>query len=138
MSKPPTVADLTWLGGLRFSGVSGVTSMTIDGDSAAGPSPVQALAFALAGCMAADVVYILTKGRHPLRALRAHLVAQRAQEDPHRFLKIALTFDVEGAVPVEAVERAVALSHDKYCSVWHTFNHDIDFQVTCDVHPGAN
>ena len=138
MSKPPTVADLTWLGGLRFSGVSGVTSMTIDGDSAAGPSPVQALAFALAGCMAADVVYILTKGRHPLRALRAHLVAQRAQEDPHRFLKIALTFDVEGAVPVEAVERAVALSHDKYCSVWHTFNHDIDFQVTCDVHPGVN
>jgi putative redox protein len=138
VSKPPTVADLTWLGGLRFSGVSGVTSMTIDGDSAAGPSPVQALAFALAGCMAADVVYILTKGRHPLRALRAHLVAQRAQEDPHRFLKVALTFDVEGAVPVEAVERAVALSHDKYCSVWHTFNHDIDFQVTCDVHPGAN
>jgi len=138
VSKPPTVADLTWLGGLRFSGVSGVTSMTIDGDSAAGPSPVQALAFALAGCMAADVVYILTKGRHPLRALRAHLVAQRAQEDPHRFLKIALTFDVEGAVPVEAVERAVALSHEKYCSVWHTFNHDIDFQVTCDVHPGAN
>jgi putative redox protein len=138
VSKPPTVADLTWLGGLRFAGVSGVTSMTIDGDSAAGPSPVQALAFALAGCMAADVVYILTKGRHPLRALRAHLVAQRAQEDPHRFLKVALTFDVEGAVPVEAVERAVALSHDKYCSVWHTFNHDIDFQVTCDVHPGAN
>ena len=138
MSKPPTVADLTWLGGLRFSGVSGVTSMTIDGDSAAGPSPVQALAFALAGCMAADVVYILTKGRHPLRALRAHLVAQRAQEDPHRFLKIALTFDVEGAVPVEAVRRAVALSHDKYCSVWHTFNHDIDFQVTCDVRPGGN
>ena len=42
--------------------------MTIDGDSTAGPSPVQALAFALAGCMAADVVYILTKGRHPLRA----------------------------------------------------------------------
>jgi putative redox protein len=138
VSKPPTVADLTWLGGLQFSGVSGVTSMTIDGDSAAGPSPVQALAFALAGCMAADVVYILTKGRHPLRGLRAHLVAQRAQEDPHRFLKVALTFAVEGAVPVEAVQHAVALSHDKYCSVWHTLNHDIDFQVTCDVSPGGN
>ena len=138
MSKPPTVADLTWIGGLQFSGVSGVTSMTIDGHSVAGPSPVQALAFALAGCMAADVVYILTKGRHPLRALRAHLVAQRAHEDPPRFLKIALTFDVEGAVPVEAVERAVALSHDKYCSVWHTFNHDIDFQVTCDIRPEAS
>jgi putative redox protein len=138
VSKPPTVADLTWIGGLQFSGVSGVTSMTIDGDSAAGPSPVQALAFALAGCMAADVVHILTKGRHPLRGLRAHLVAQRAQEDPHRFLKVEIAFDAEGAVPVEAVQRAVALSHDKYCSVWHTLNHDIDFQVTCDVRPGGN
>jgi uncharacterized OsmC-like protein len=138
VSKPPTVADLTWIGGLQFSGVSGVTSMTIDGDSVAGPSPVQALAFALAGCMAADVVYILTKGRHSLRGLRAHLAADRAQEDPHRFVKVAIAFDVEGAVPVEAVRRAVALSHDKYCSVWHTFNHDIDFQVTCDVRPGGN
>ena len=99
---------------------------------------MQALAFALAGCMAADVVYILTKGRHPLRAFARIWPRDRAQEDPHRFVKVAIAFDVEGAVPVEAVERAVALSHDKYCSVWHTFNHDIDFQVTCDVRPGGN
>ena len=112
--------------------------MIIDGDSAAGPSPVQALAFALAGCMATDVVFILTKGRHPVHGVRAHLVAHRAQADPHRFLKVELAFDVEGAVPLDAVERAVALSHDKYCSVWHTLNHDIDFQVTCDVRPGGN
>jgi len=138
VGKPPTVADLAWIGGLKFSGVSGAASITIDGDSSAGPSPVQALAFALAGCMAADVVFILTKGRHPVRGLRAHLVGHRAQEDPHRFLKVELTFDVEGAVPVEAVERAIALSRDKYCSVWHTLNHDIDFQVTCDVRPGGN
>ena len=138
MSKPPTVADLTWLGDLKFSGASGSTSITIDGNSSAGPSPVQALAFALAGCLATDVVYILTRGRHPLRALRAHMVAHRAQEDPHRFLKVEIQLDVEGAVPLEAVERAVALSHDKYCSVWHSLNHDIDFKVTCDVRPGAN
>ena len=138
MSKPPTIADLTWIGGLRFSGVSGVTSMIIDGDSTAGPSPVQALAFALAGCMATDVIFILTRGRHPVRALRAHLTAHRAQEDPHRFLKVDLRFDVEGDVPREAVERAIALSHDKYCSVWHSLNHDIDFQVTCDIRPEAS
>ena len=138
MSKPPTVVDLTWIGDLKFSGVSGSTSITIDGNSSAGPSPVQALAFALDGCMGADVVHILTKGRHPLRGLRAHMVAHRAQEDPHRFLKVEIQLDVEGAVPLEAVERAVALSHDKYCSVWHTLNHDIDFKVTCDVRPGGN
>ena len=135
MSKPPTVADLTWIGGLKFAGVSGATSITVDGDSAAGPSPVQALAFALAGCMAADVVSILTKGRHPVSGLRAQLTAQRAQQDPHRFVKVDLRFDIDGAVAADAVERAIGLSRDKYCSVWHSLNHDIDFQVTCDVHP---
>ena len=134
-SKPPTVADLTWIGDLKFAGVSGTTSITLDGDSTAGPSPVQALAFALAGCMATDVIHILTKGRHPVRALRAHLEAQRAPEDPHRFVKVDLRFDVDGDVAAEAVERAISLSREKYCSVWHSLNHDIDFQVTCDVRP---
>jgi putative redox protein len=135
VAKPPTVAELTWIGDLKFAGVSGATAMTIDGNSAAGPSPVQALAFALAGCMATDVVFILTKGRHSIRGLRAHLTAHRAQQDPHRFLKVDLRFDLDGAVPADAVERAITLSREKYCSVWHSLNHDIDFQVTCDVHP---
>ena len=133
--KPPTVVDLTWIGDLKFAGVSGAISVTLDGDSAAGPSPVQALAFALAGCMATDVIFILTKGRHPVSGLRAHLIAHRAQQDPHRFLKVDLRFDVDGDVPPDAVGRAIALSREKYCSVWHSLNHDIDFQVTCDVHP---
>ena len=132
--KPPVVADLTWTGDLRFSATSAATGLTIDGNSVAGPSPVQALVFALAGCMAADIVHILTKGRHPLRGLKAHLVAERAQQDPHRLIKVDLRFDVDGAIPKEAVERAAALSHEKYCSVWHSLNPDIDFRVTCDVH----
>ena len=82
-----------------------------------------------------DVVFILTKGRHPLSSVRAHLTAQRAQQDPHRFVKVDLRFDIEGAVAAEAVERAITLSREKYCSVWHSLNHDIDFRVTCDVHP---
>jgi putative redox protein len=133
MAKPPVVADLTWLGDLRFQAVSARTSITIDGDSTAGPSPVQALVFALAGCMAADVVFILNKGRHTVRALRARLTAQRAQENPHRILKVDLHFDVEGAVPGDAVQRAISLSREKYCSVWHSLNPDIDLQVTSDI-----
>ena len=65
MAKPPAVADLTWIGDLKFSAVSSNASMTLDSAGVAGPSPVQALVFALAGCMAMDVAYILTKGRHP-------------------------------------------------------------------------
>jgi putative redox protein len=131
--KPPVVVDLTWTGDLRFTGTSGDIGMTVDGDSAAGPSPVQALVFALAGCMAADLVHILTKGRHPLRGLRAHLVGERAQQDPHRLLKVDLHFDITGAVPAEAADRAIALSREKYCSVAHSLNPDIDLRVTHDV-----
>jgi len=133
MGKPPVVADLTWVGGLAFHARSGNASTTIDGDSAAGPSPVQSLVFALAGCMSADVVYILTKGRHAVRSLRARVAAERAQHEPHRIVKVALHFDVEGAVPPDALERAIGLSRDKYCSVWHSLNPDIDFQVTSDI-----
>jgi putative redox protein len=133
VAKPPVVADLSWLGDLKFQAVSRNASITIDGDSMAGPSPVQALVFALAGCMAADVVFILTKGRHDIRALRARLTAQRAQETPHRLLKVDVHFDIEGGAPGEAVERAISLSREKYCSVWHSLNPDIDLQVTSDV-----
>ena len=115
-AKPPTIVDLNWIGELTFSGTSANASITLDSAGVAGPSPVQALAFAFAGCMATDVAYILTRGRQPLRGLRAHLVADRAADDPHRILRMTLHVVVEGAVPRDAVERAIALSHEKYCS----------------------
>ena len=135
--KPPVAADLTWTGELRFSGTSGTTGITLDGNGVAGPSPVLALVYALAGCMAADVVYILTKARHPLRALAAHVTGERAQQDPHRLIKVDLRFDIGGTVPKDAADRAIALSREKYCSVWHSLNPDIDFHVTCDIHADA-
>ena len=135
MPKPPTVADLTWKQGLVFEATSASQSMIVDGDSREGPSPVQALAFALAGCMSADLAAILTKGRQPFRAIRAHLVADRSQENPHRFLRIKLDFIVEGDVAADAVARAIALSHEKYCSVWHSMRQDIEFTTAYDIRP---
>ena len=131
--KPPTVAELTWIGELKFSATVNKASLTIDSAGIAGPSPIDSLAAGLSGCMATDVTHVLTKGRHPLRALRAHLVGHRAQEDPHRFLRIDLHFTIEGGVPSAAVERAIALSREKYCSVWHSMRQDIDFVVTFEL-----
>jgi putative redox protein len=130
VSKPPTVLDLTWIGDLKFSGTSHQASIVLDSAGVAGPSPVQTLAFALAGCMAMDLAHILTKGRHSYSALHAHLEAARSDENPHRLVRVALHFVVEGAVPSDAVERAVALSREKYCSVWHSMRQDIEFVVT--------
>ena len=135
MTKPPTVVDLTWLGDLRFAGNGHKASLTLDSAGLAGPSPVQALGFALAGCMTTDVAHILTKGRHRFRTLRSHLVADRSQEDPHRFVRMTLHFTLEGGVPADAVERAIALSREKYCSVWHSMRQDIEFTTTHDIQP---
>ena len=134
-AKPPLVAELVWSDGLRFDATSGASKAVVDGDGNAGLSPMQLAALGLAGCMAADVVDIIRKGRHPLSALRVTFTGTRAETPPRRFLHISLQFHLEGAVPRDAVDRAIALSRAKYCSVWHSFRQDIELTTTVDVRP---
>lgn len=136
-SKPPITVNLTWQGDLIFAGTAATLTLPIDGNAVAGPSPMQLVAFGLAGCMAIDVASIVTRGRHPLAGLSARLDAHRVNAQPARFVKMDLHYDVAGNVPHEAVERAIQLSRDKYCSVWHSLREDIEFSVTFDVVPDA-
>jgi putative redox protein len=135
MPKPPVLAELTWTKALQFNVSSARITTVVDGDSNAGASPVQMLVIALAGCMSADVVDIVLKGRHRLTGFQASIVAQRAQEPPTRVVSAELKFDIRGDVPVSAVERAIALSRDKYCSVWHSLRQDITLTTTYVVTP---
>ncbi len=135
--KPPTVLELVWEHDLVFSGKSGDVRLTLDSASQAGPSPMQALAFGLAGCMAMDVVHVIRKGRHPLRGLRADLKGARAPEEPRRFTSFDLHYTVTGAVPSPVVQRAIDLSREKYCSVWHSLRQDIEFRVTFTIDEGV-
>ena len=132
-AKPPTTAELVWSEGLRFGATSGNNAFVVDGDGGAGPSPVQVAAIGLAGCMAADVVAILEKGRQPLTGMRVSFTGERAATPPRRFTRITLHFHVAGAVAPEAVERAIALSRETYCSVWHSMRQDIDFDTAFDI-----
>jgi putative redox protein len=133
MTKPPVIVDLGWEGDLRFSARSGDQQLTIDSASAAGPSPMQAVGFGLAGCMAIDVIHILTKGRHIVRGLTARLTGVRRDDEPRHFVRIDLHFVVNGHVPDAAVARAVSLSREKYCSVWHSMRQDIDLNATWEI-----
>lgn len=134
-SKLPLVAELTWTGGLRFDAQSGGTSVVVDGDSEAGPSPMQALAFGVGGCMAADVVAILQKGRQPLTGLRVSLSAVRAPVPPRRFTQLVIQFDITGPVPQDAVDRAIALSRDTYCSALNSLRQDIPVELRSTIRP---
>ena len=134
-AKPPVAAELVWSGDLRFGATSGETAIVTDGGSKAGPSPVQLLAIALAGCMSADIVDILRKGRHPLTAFRATITGTRAPEPPKRLLTAHLRFHVHGEIPPAAVERAITLSRDKYCSVSQSLRPDIELTTEFELLP---
>ena len=135
-AKPPTTLELVWEHDLVFGGRSGDIQLSLDSASVAGPSPMQALAFALAGCMAMDVVHVLAKGRFNLRGLRTDLTGERASDDPHRFIAVTLHFTITGNVPPDKVERAIALSRENYCSVWHSMRQDIELTVTHEITAG--
>jgi putative redox protein len=136
-AKPPTTLELVWEHDLVLGGKAGDAKMTLDSASIEGPSPVQALGFALAGCMAMDVVHILKKGRHDLKGLKVELVAQRAEADPRRVTAVEMKYTVTGDVPGEQIQRAIDLSRDKYCSVWHSMREDISLAATFTVASGV-
>jgi putative redox protein len=133
MLKPPMTATLVWQGDLRFAASTGSTGIVLDSDGVAGLTPPQALAMALAGCMAIDVVDIVRKGRHGVDALTTSLVGHRLDDPPRRFTQFSLHFALKGDAPVAAVERAIQLSRDKYCSVWHSLRSDIALDTTFEV-----
>jgi putative redox protein len=134
--KPPTVLELVWEHDLVFGGRSGDICLTLDSGSVSGPSPMQTLGFALAGCMAMDVVHVLKKGRHDLRGLRVDLKGERTQTEPRRFTRIELRYTITGKIPPEPIERAIRLSREKYCSVWHSMRQDIALEVSFSVSDG--
>jgi putative redox protein len=124
--KPPVVVDLDWNGNLTFTARHGRHEWVLDGQAEAGPTPVVALAFALAGCMAIDVVHILTRGRFEVRSLKVRLRGDRAEAEPRRFVRIELRYALDTNAPPDRIERAIALSREKYCSVWHSMRQDIE------------
>ena len=126
MAGPTAVGRVTWDGGQRFTGASGATTTVFDGESIAAPSPVQALLLAGGSCTGIDVVLILEKMRINLRSLRVECRGERRETHPRRFEAIQYTFIAAGdGLDSDKLERAVALSVEKYCSVLASLAPDI-------------
>lgn len=81
------------------------------------PRPMETVLAGTGGCTAYDVVLILKRGRHAVQGCTVKLTSERAPTEPKVFTKIHMHFTVTGkGIPAVAVERAIALSHEKYCS----------------------
>jgi putative redox protein len=113
-----TEARTTWLEKQRFNGIaSSGHEIVVDGDKAAGNSPMELVLIGLCGCTAYDVVSILRKKREPFTSLEVRAEAERAADPPSVYTEIKLIYRVGGKVSRKAVEDAVRLSKEKYCSV---------------------
>lgn len=113
-----TTARVTWIEKHRFDGISDSKhSIVVDGDSAAGNSPMELVLIGLCGCTGYDVASILQKKREPFTSLEVRAEAERAPDPPKVYTNIKLTYRVGGNVSHKAVEDAVRLSKEKYCSV---------------------
>jgi putative redox protein len=116
---------INWLGasGMAFSAETGSGHLlTMDGAPDGGgrnlaPRPMETVLAGAGACTAYDVVLILKRGRHDVRGCQVKVSADRAEVDPKVFTAIRMHFIVTGRGLVEAVvERAVRMSHEKYCS----------------------
>jgi len=113
-----TSAKTTWIERHRFNGISdSAHSIVVDGDKAAGNSPMELVLIGLCGCTGYDVVSILQKKREPFTSLEVRAEAERAAEPPSVYTEIKLIYRIGGKVSRKAVEDAVRLSEEKYCSV---------------------
>lgn len=116
-------ARIKWLEGASFVAESGSGhAFVIDGPPDAGgrnlgPRPMEMVLMGTGGCTAFDVVHILRKGRHQISDCVVDIDAERADKDPKVFTRIHFHFVVNGRnLKPEAVERAIQLSAEKYCS----------------------
>lgn len=113
-----------WLDAMRMAGVSGDGHHVVMdgppdlGGRNGGPRPMEMVLLGLGGCSAVDVVHILERGRRSVDRCRVVIDAERGTTEPKVFTRIHMHFIVGSRnAPARVIERAVALSAGKYCSV---------------------
>ncbi|MCL7926752.1 MAG: OsmC family protein [marine benthic group bacterium] len=126
---------LEWKGEFRFEGRADEARTAIDGDGQVGPSPVNLLLESVGACTAIDVVDILQKGRQEIRAMSVEVGAERRDEVPRAVTALFLRFRIEGDVAKARAQRAVDLSLEKYCSVFHSLRMDVSVDTELEIIP---
>jgi putative redox protein len=121
-------AKITWLNGRTFVGESGSGHAIVmdgapeNGGRNLGVRPMEMMLLGLGGCTAFDVVMILEKSREKVTGCEVSLEAERAEEDPKVFTHVKMIYRLKGEnLKPAAVERAIKLSADKYCSASKMF-----------------
>ena len=136
-------AQVKWTGGLQFvgrgdSGHAVVMDAARDnGGEDSGPRPSELTLIALGACTGIDVVNILTKMRVPFDSLDIRVEGEPAKENPRVWTEIRVTYIIRGEVPEDKLKRAIALSHEKYCSVGAMLGATAKMSFAHEILPGS-
>ena len=121
-----------WTGGTSLNGIN-AAGQSISMDWETGPSPMQLTLQMVGACSLVDVVIGLKE--RPFSDAWVELDSTRAETTPRRFTSITMVYHVVGDVPQKLVERVVAKSHEKYCSVSASLDPEMVIDWRVEIHP---
>lgn len=129
--SPVNKGTLTWERELIFLGrTQRGYEIEFDAHQQWGCSPTEALLLSVAGCMAIDVVNFLQKMKGELRYFKIEITGERNPTPPQYYKRIEMILHISAKnITEKQVARAVALSHEKYCSVYHSLRKDLEVKV---------
>ncbi len=124
-------ATLTWDKDLVFVGrTNRGYELEFDAQQQWGCSPTESLLLSVAGCMGIDMVSFLKKMKVEIKSYKMDIVGERNPTPPQYYTSMEMIISVTGAgLTAKKLERAISLSHDKYCSVYHTLRKDMKMKV---------
>ena len=138
-----STTTVQWLSGKRFVGIDSTNHAVVlsSKDEGVGVKPSDMLLIALASCTAVDVVEILSKKRLPLDSMEIITTGEQDADPPWTFRKIHLKYRLGGhGLTDKAVEQAIQLAEDKYCSVAATVRATAEitteFEIICEGDQG--
>ena len=122
-------AQLNWTDGMQFVARAGDGPAVVldSSDGGSGPSPMELFLIGVAGCTAIDVIMIMQKKRADVIDFQVNISGERADDHPKRYTKIHIEYVLSGSdIKPNAVEQAIQLSEEKYCSASASLNAVID------------
>jgi putative redox protein len=124
-------ATLTWDKDLIFVGrTNRGYELEFDAQQQWGCSPTESLLLSVAGCMGIDMVSFLKKMKVDIKSYKMDIVGERNPTPPQYYTSIEMVIAVTGTgLTAKKIERAISLSHDKYCSVYHSLRKDLKSKV---------
>ena len=132
-----TQAVAVWTDHHRFVAQSESNhAIVVDGDHLSANTPMELVLIGLCGCTGYDVASILQKKREPFTTLEVRAEAERAEQPPKVYTAIKLVYKVGGRVSRKAVEDAVRLSEEKYCSVSAMLQKTVKITTEIELHEG--